>query len=571
MRRCTLVGVVLGLVLAAGCLRTASGGCGGPPSGEPCRCSDRGDTKAALPPGMGIVDAGAAPQGGTAVVHVEVEPPHLLPLLRPDAWCERIVLHDVYEALLRREPFPPHEIVPELAESWEVSPDGLELVFSLRQDVRWHDGEPFTSEDVLFTFTTIRDPSVLAPAARAHFEMVETFDAPDPFTFRITLREPSFLILQNLESTVILPQHIFGRGDINSHSHLREPVGTGPFRFISYRAGREVVIERNDDYWGPPARLDRVVYRFARDRTLALQMLRRGDVDVMPRLTSAQFEQVGADEELQRTHALTSMLVPGFSFIVYNTRREQFRDPRVRQAMAMLIDRETILCALESCLGQVVSGPFPVGHPGNDPEIAPWPFDPARARQLLDEAGWRQARPGDIRRRDGRPLRFTLLIPAVSTNQHRVATLIQQDLLRAGIRIDLYSLDWSVFMQRVTEHDFDAATLMFSMEWEADYYDLYHSSQCQGGQNYGCWENAEADDLLVELRRELDPERRIELQHRLHQILHEEQPNTFMLARVVNSLAARSIHNALPGIPWYDERTWFIPPSERDDGGRPRR
>jgi len=569
MRRLSLVGVVL--ALAAGCLRTASGGCGGPAVGEPCRCTDRLGSRAALPPGTGLVDAETAPRGGTAVVHVEVEPPHLLPLLRPDAWCERIVLHDVYEALVRRDPFPPHDIVPELAESFDVSPDGLELVFHLRRDVRWHDGRPFTSDDVMFTFDTIRDPAVMAAAARAHFETVERYDAPDPATFRMTLREPSFLMLQHLESTTIIPRHVFGHGDINTHSHIRQPIGTGPFRFVGYRAGREVVLERNDEYWGPPARLDRIVYRFARDRALAMQMLRRGDVDVLPRLTPAQFEQVASDTDLLGTHELVNMLAPGFSFIVYNTRRAQFRDARVRQALTMLIDRETILCALEECLGEVVSGPFPVGHPGNDPAIEPWPFDPTRARRLLDEAGWRQERPGDVRRRAGNPLRFTLLIPAVSTNQHRMATLIQQDLLRAGIRVDLHSLDWSAFMERVTEHDFDAATLMFSTDWETDYFDLYHSSQCQGGQNYGCWENAEADDLLVELRRELDPGRRVQLERRLHQILHDEQPITFMLARVVTSLSSRSIRNARPGIPWYDERRWFIPPADRGDGGRPRR
>lgn len=505
------------------------------------------------------------------VVHVEVEPPHLMLLLRPDAWGERIVLHDVYEALLRRSPFPPHEIGPALAESWEVSPDGLELTFRLREGVRWHDGEPFTSEDVLFTFNTIRDPAVLAPAARSHFEVVDRFEAPDPHTFRMVLSEPSFLILQHLESTIIIPRHIFGQGDINTHSHLRNPVGTGPFRFVAFRTGREVVLERNDDYWGQQARLDRIIYRFARDRTLAMQMLRRGDLDLMPRLTSAQVDQAREDPELLANHRLTTMVAPGFSFIVYNTRRDQFSDSRVRRAMSLLIDRQTILCALEGCLGEVVSGPFPVGHPGTDPEIEPWPFDPEQARELLDEAGWLQSRPGEIRQRNGSPLRFTLLIPSISTNQHRVATLIQQDMLRAGVRIDLHSLDWSAFLQRLREHDFDAASLQFSMDWESDFGVLYHSSQDQGGMNYGSWANAEADDLLGLLRREFDLDRRIELQHRFHQILHEEQPVTFLLARVVSGLARTTIHNAIPGIPWYDERTWFIEPAERGEDGRPAR
>ncbi len=558
------------LALALGCLRTSSGGCGGPPEGEPCVCSTEGGNAAALPPGAGREETAGAPRGGTVVVHVEVEPPHLMPLLRPDAWCERIVVHDVYEALIRRDPFT-HELRPELAESWEVSDDGRTLTFRLREGVRWHDGEPFTMEDVLFTFNTIRDPAVLAPAARANFEVVDRYEAVDERTFRMHLSEPSFLILQHIESTIIIPQHIFGQGDINDHPHLRRPVGTGPFRFAAYRPDREVVIERNDDYWGEGAKLDRIVYRFARDRTLAMQMLRRGDLDVMPRLTSAQVEQARDDRELLEDFRLTTRLAPGFSFLVYNTERPQFSDPRVRRALTMLIDRQTILCALESCLGQVVSGPFPVGHPGADPEVETWPFDPEAARELLDRAGWRQSGPGEVRRKDGRPLRFTLLIPAISTSQHRVATLIQQDLSRAGVGIDLYSLDWSAFLERIREHDFDVASLQFSMDWETDYYVLYHSSQREGGMNYGSWESAETDRLLEALRRELDPARRRELEHRLHGILHREQPHTFLLARVVSGLANRAIHNAIPGIPWYDERRWFILPRDRGPDGRPKR
>jgi peptide/nickel transport system substrate-binding protein len=524
----------------------------------------------ALPPGEGIEDASDAPGGGTVVVHVEVEPPQLMPLLRPDAWCERIVVHDVYEALLRSDPFT-HELGPELAESWEVSDDGRVLTFHLREGVLWHDGEPFSSDDVRFTFDTIRDPAVLAPAARANFEVVERYEAPDERTFRIYLSEPSFLILQHIESTIIIPRHIFGQGDINSHPHLRRPVGTGPFRVTAFRSGREVVLERHDGYWGMPAKLDRIIYRFARDRTLALQMLRRGDLDVMPRLTATHVEQVRDDRDLLSRYELTNRVAPGFSFLVYNIERHQFADPRVRRALTMLIDRDTILCALESCLGQVVSGPFPVGHPGGDPELEPWPFDPAGARALLDQAGWRQDRPGAIRRKDGQELYFTLLIPAISTNQHRIATLIQQDLLRSGVRIDLHSLDWSVFLERLNEHDFDVASLQFSMDWETDYYVLYHSSQREGGMNYGSWQNAEADELLEQLRRELDPGRRIELQRRFHRILHQEQPHTFLFARVESGLANRSIHNAIPGIPWHDERIWFVPPGDRDAEGRPRR
>lgn len=561
----------LALVLLGGCLRTHGGGCGGPSVGDPCQCdSDSGPTVATYANARPRVDD-ATPTGGTVIIHADVEPPHLMYLLRPDSWCQRIIVHDVYESLLRRDHFPPHEIRPELAESFEVSDDNLELIFQLRRGVQWHDGEPFTSADVVFTFDTVRDPSVLAPTARANLEVIESYEAPDEYTFKIRLREPSFLLFQNLEELTIIPRHIFSQGDINTHSNLRRPIGTGPFKFVELRPGREVILERNDEYWGERAHLDRVIYRFARDRTLAFQMLRRGDVDLMPRITTSQVQQASHDSEILENYELQTFIAPGFNFLVYNTERRQFSDRRVRQAFTMLIDRQTILCSLEECLGRIVSSPYPVGHPGIDPDVEQWPFDPARARELLDEAGWRTTTTSSVRLNDGRLLRVTFLVPAISTTMHRIATLIQEDLLRAGVQMDIHAVDWSVFLQRLQNHDFDLAGLQFTLDWETDYYTLYHSSQSEGGMNYGAWQNDEADQLLEDLRRELDLDRRVTMQRRLHRILREEQPHTFLLARVVSTLTNRSLQNAIPGIPWYDERTFFIPARQRTTGGRPRR
>jgi peptide/nickel transport system substrate-binding protein len=291
----------------------------------------------------------------------------------------------------------------------------------------------------------------------------------------------------------------------------------------------------------------------------------------MPRLTPSQVEQVADDRELLLAYELETFLAPGFSFIVYNTGHRQLADRRVRQALTMLIDRQTILCSLEECLGRVISSPFPLGHPGIDSTIEPWPYDPARARELLDQAGWRVSESTGLRSSQGVPMRLTFLVPSISTTMHRTATLIQEDLLRAGIRADIHSVDWAVFLQRVQDHDFDLAGLQFTLDWETDYYTLYHSSQAEGGMNYGDWRNVEADDLLEQLRRELDPEQRVALQRRLHRVLHEEQPHAFLVARVVSTLTHRSLRNAIPGIPWYDTRSIFVPSGLRDAEGRPRR
>jgi peptide/nickel transport system substrate-binding protein len=212
-----------------------------------------------------------------------------------------------------------------------------------------------------------------------------------------------------------------------------------------------------------------------------------------------------------------------------------------------------------------------VGHPGTDPAIEPLPFDPATARGLLDEAGWRPEGREAIRHRDGRALRFTLLVPAVSANLQRVASVVQQDMLAAGVRMDIHAVDWAVFLERAGDHDFDAAALMLTLDWETDYYVLFHSSQAEGGMNYGAWEDAEADRILAALRTELDQERRNQLLRSFHRIFHREQPQTVLSARVESSLVHRAIEGTVMGIPWFDERSWWIPEGRRAAGGRPAR
>ncbi len=555
-------------VVAAGCLRTASGGCGGPVVSSPCQCPSAASlTASADTADLRKSENDSSEFGGTVVVHADSEPAHLLHFLRPDGWSARIAIHEVYEALLKIDPVT-YELQPELAETYEVSPDGRMITFQLRRNALWHDGEPFSSADVLFTFDIIKDPSTLAAEARSTLEVIERYEAPDPHTFRVFLREPSYYLLQNLEYLVIIPRHLFRQGDIHSHPRLRRPIGTGPFRFVSWRSGREIVLERNESYWGDPARLDRVIYRFASDRTLAFQMLRSGDIDIMPRLPLEQVEQASQNASLQKTHRFFRRINPGFSFIVHNTQKPLLADHRVRQAFSMLIDRQTIRCALEKCMNQLISGPFPVGHPGGaDPTVEPWPFDVAKARQTLDHAGWRATGHDGIREKNGRELRVNFLVPTVSVTQLRAASLIQQDMLRAGVHMDIHAVDWGIFLQRLRDHDFDMAILHFSLEWEADYFSIFHSSQAQGGQNYGSWSNAEADDILEKLRQELDPGQRLALQHRFLRLLHQQQPMIFLYARIENSLVHRSVLGVGPKVAWHDERFWFIPYHQRSQKG----
>ncbi len=519
------------------------------PQGRPCDCSAHplAAELHRLAGEAGAADPGPAVEGGTVVIHLDAEPPHLQPLVRSDAWIRRITGNVVFEGLVRRDPWT-REIVPALAERWEWSDDGSTLRFHLRPGVAFHDGRPLRAQDVEFTFARLFDPSVMAESLRSDLEMVRSVRAAGPGVVEMRIDRPYFLLLETIGFVPILPEHVYATGDLNRHPANRAPVGTGPFRFERWETGEEIVLRRAEGYWGRPARLDRVVFKVVRDRTVAFQMMRRGDIDLIPRITPDQAEEYLADGGFRERAAPVPFQPPDFAFWVYNTRRPPFDDARVRRAMTMLIDREAIRCSLERCLAVVRGQPWPPGHPAEDPVIRPWPFDPAAALALLAEAGWTDA-DGDGRlEKAGSPLRFTFLVAAQSKVLQQAATIVQQDLAAAGIVMDIAILDWSVFSERTRKHEFDVASVSWSLRWENDFHGVFSA---EGAQNYGQWRHLEADRIVREARSILDDGARNAEFRKLSAILHAEQPYTFTFSYLVVSLVSRRVVGARPSFEWF--------------------
>ena len=523
------------------CLRTGSGGCGGGPGAdETCRCPDAGlgGPEEALPPGT-------PRSGGQITIHLEVEPPHLLGLLRQDASIYQIIHHDVVQALVKEDPTT-GEIVPELAERWEISEDQRHFRFSLRPGVSWHDGAPFTSQDVLFTFQRLLDPRGGA-GQRSDFDHVTKVQAPDSLTFEIEISKPDALFLYNLESLGILPQHVFGNAEFTGHPALRAPVGTGPFRFRSWEPGESIVLERFDRYWGKPAFLDRIVYRVVLDKTVALQMMRRGEIDVMPRIGEDQVETARNDPLLGSRYRMIRYRPPRISYIVYNVTREPFKGTRTRLAMAHLIDRPALACSINRCLGEPASGVWPPGHPCAPRQLRPLAYHPPLARTLLEDDGWRDTNRDGVRERQGRPFTFSLMVSTASRTWERAATVVQQDLGKAGIRMGIVTVDWSVFLQRLKDHDFDAAVLAMSFSsWEnADVAPLFGCAAIGGGQNYGGWCSKDADRMLEGLRSTFDLAGRRTICRDLSKLLYRDQPVTFLNTAELVALVRRDVRGII--------------------------
>ncbi|MCX7821828.1 MAG: peptide-binding protein [Syntrophobacterales bacterium] len=492
----------------------------------------------------------------TLLIHLGAEPATLNPIIATDAYASQINDY-IYESLLKRDEAT-MELVPLLAKSWTVSDDHLTYTFSLRNDVKWHDGVPFKAKDVVFSFERIMDPSVDAMHLRNYYQDVIKVEALDDYTVKFTYRQPYFKALEVCGTMPIVPSHLFKEGeDFNTHFIGRSPVGTGPYIFKRWETGKEIVLARNESYWGISPSIPRIVFKIITDSTVALQVLKQEGLDVMG-LRPIQWVYQTRGKRFNKHFQKLTYSVPQYNFIGWNMRRPIFRDRRVRQAMTLLLDRQTILEKILFGLGTVVSGPFYLESPDYNKSIRPYPYDPEKAKKLLEEAGWIDHDGDGIRDKDGMPFSFEFIISSGSKFAEQLATIFQERLKEMGIIMEIRRLEWAVFIQKIQSHDFDACTLGWSLGWESDPYQVWHSSQQEGGSNFVGFVNEEVDRIIEEARREFNPVKRRTLYQRLHAIVHEEQPYTFLFTMKALVAVHRRIGNVHVYPMGLNPREWHI-------------
>jgi len=461
------------------------------------------------------------------VRHIGAEPDTLNPLTSTDAYSSTI-LDDVYETLVRRNP-DTLELDPLLATSWEISEDGMVITFHMREDARYTDGVPVTAHDMEYCYRKIMDPKVDCPHQRNYYSDILEVEVPDDFTIKFTYREPYFRALELCGGLQSIPRHLFEKSaDFNNSEHNRAPVGSGPYKLKKWVTGQKIIMERNEDYWGKKPETTRIVYKFIQQPSTALIELKKRHLDLMG-LSALQWVKQTDGARFKRAFRKERYYTPNYSYIGWNMRRPPFSDKLVRRAMTMLLDRETILETIRFGLGKVVSGNAFINSPYYDSDIKPWPYDPAAAKKLLDEAGWVDSDGDGIRDKDGKPFAFEFLISSGSVFADQISTILQRELKKVGISMEVRRLEWATFLKLITERDFDAATLAWSLSVETDPFQLWHSSQAEAGSNFVGFVNEEADKIIVENRRSFDMNKRVELMKRFHAILHEEQPYTFLL------------------------------------------
>lgn len=474
--------------------------------------------------------------------------------------------------------------------------------FHLRPGVTWHDGQPVTAADVIFSLETIMNPVVDAAHLRQFYADLDAWEQVDELTLTFRFKQQYYRAFSVIaDALYIYPRHRyepwkfegdedgFGR-HFNAHPDHEKPIGCGPYRFVRWERGTLVELARYDGWWasnpgGEPVvpwidpllpYLDTIRWVVINEKTAAFKALNLGEVDADFDLEPGIWEggESNAPSFTDR-FVRAKVLSPLYTYIGWNANRKDkgperqiFADGRVRQAMTLLIPRERILRDIHRGLGEVVTGPFFSKGPFSDPDVQVRPASLERAQMLLDQAGWVDHDGDGIRDRGGVDFEFDYVIHNMRDYHQKVAEIIKEAVERVGVRMNIRKLDWAVFLDTISDQKFDAVRLAWGepAPIETDPFQIWHSSQAGNrGNNYVSFQSAEADALIMDARREVDPVERQRLLRKLHRLLDREQPYTFLLNMYTLGFYNRRFRNVRfypNGTTSYDFREWFVAEDE---------
>lgn len=505
---------------------------------------------------------GSGPAYGDIIVEGSIgDASNLFPILSSDSTSHGIASL-IYNGLVKYD--KDLKVVGDLAESWEISKGGLVITFHLRKGVRWHDGRPFTSADVLYTYRVTIDPKT-PTAYSGDFLKVRKAETPGPYTFRVTYDKPFAPALMSW-SAAVMPRHLLEGKDITRSPLARHPVGTGPYMFREWVTGQKIVLISNPGYWEGRPYIDGYIMRIIPDMATMFLELRAGGVDRMD-LTPLQYTRQTENPLFRKNFEKYRYLSFSYTYLGYNLKNPLFADKRVRQAISHAMNKEEIIQGVLLGLGKESTGPFKPGTWAYNPNVKRYPYDPVKARELLAQAGWKDSNGDGILKKDGKPFAFEIITNQGNEVRKKSAEIIQRRLADIGIQVKIRVIEWAAFVKEfINKRKFDATILGWTIPLDPDLYDVWHSSKTGPDElNFISFRNTEVDDLLEKGRSTFDVKERKRCYDRIQEILAEEQPYTFLYcpdALPIISARFRGIQPAPIGI-GYNFIKWYAPKEEQ--------
>jgi ABC-type transport system substrate-binding protein len=508
--------------------------------------------------------------GGTLRFEFGQDPPGLNRLASNNAADLRELYNYMSNILARRHPENPSIYGPELALNITESEDGLTYMVHLRKGVTWHEPtvdwasgrydwlkgpHELVADDFVFGIEVIQNPQVGGRAAslRNYFESLDRVEVLDDHTFALHFKEKLFSNRETFYELEPFPRWLYQFDEdgekfdestwglkLNEHWYNQRGIGTGPYRFVSWEPGVRITMVRNDAYFGERPAFQELQYTIIKDQVSWPRKLKTKELDIT-RMQPEQYrtevlEAKGpylGDPRIQHvTYPETS-----YFYIGWNADRPWFGDPLVRRAMTQALNREAILKNVFHGLGVLTTGPFPQRSPCYDKSIEAWPYDLSAAAALLDQAGWTDTDGDGVRDKvvngTKTPFAWQFLIYGSSTEWETIANIYREDLLNIGVKMDPIAVEWSTQLKKMEDREFDAVSAAWVPAWEADLMQIWHSQEADRpkSSNRIGFRNKDADRIAEALRREFDPQKRVDLCHEFHALVHDLQPYTFIYQR----------------------------------------
>jgi peptide/nickel transport system substrate-binding protein len=481
-----------------------------------------------------------AERAHTLRIHVDADPGRLTAVVEPTVWARRITLGTIFEPLIRYAPPEgnrPAAFQPRLARSWHVTGDGTTLELEIQPDVVFHDGQRLTSSDVQFTLDAVRDPKKGIDRLRALLIDVDAVELVGPLALRVRLKRPNGRVLRALAEVPILPMHVYD-GSLWAGGAL---IGTGPWKLASSKKGF-IHLTRYEPYWGAKPAISDLEFEQQPDAQIALTEAKRGELDVVPALIPAHWPEQAAAPGLAAFHGL-QLAPPRFRYFAFNAAHAPLDDPRVRHALALLVDRRAVAKRVFGGLARPAVWPVWPGGPVDAAEGAIPEFDPAGAGKLLDAAGWSDTDKDGIRDHDGRQLRLVLIggEKAPPADPSSPAPKTERDYFvdackRAGVVIEVKTGSEAWLGKRLADGAYDLVEQEWSAMVDVDLTPLV------GGAS------PRVDRTLQAMTAEWDPAQRAKLAPELVAALDEAWP----LAGIVADAPQGLVHQRVGGVRAWD-------------------
>jgi peptide/nickel transport system substrate-binding protein len=474
----------------------------------------------------------------------------------------------IYDGLVKTD--KDLNLAPAMAQSWTYSRDCLDLTFKLRQDIKWHDGYPFTSADVVFTYQAMINPKTPAPFKEG-FLLVKSVDAPDAYTVRVHYDKPYARAVETW-GTSILPKHLLqsfaDAGTLRESPQNSQPVGTGPYRFQEWKPGEKVVLVANPDFYEGRPYLSRIVYRVIPSQATIFLELKANGVDYVNTLTGIQYARQTEYPAFRKAYHKFRYPASDYTFLGFNLKDPRFADRRVREAFAHAINKQELIDGVRLGLAREATGPIRPGTWAYTDKVTRFAYDPEKAKALLAEAGWKD-RDGDglVEDRTGKPFTLTIRTNQGNDERKKIAEIVQQRLKEVGVQADIQLIEWAAFIKEfVKPRRFEVVVLGLGTGIDPDQFVVWHSSQRGPDQmNRTGYDNPEVDRLLEAGRMSCVQSERVRYYHRIQEILAEDLPMIFLYYRDALPVVASRVRGVSPtpsGI-MYNFNEWYVPKSQQ--------